>query len=512
MYETARPSVSQLRERAEHLATSGKLDDAIALYRQIVAFKPEAPEHQNRLADLLERLGNIREAVATWRDAARLYEKDGLTPRAVGIWRKVIRQSPDDPEPRVHLAALHRKQGHVMEAAEADADAAAIWARCGEIEAAFQLLEPMVDDLLAARQPQAAAERLEQILANDRSHPRALLKLAAAYRQLGRHTDLARVYSDLAQTNVNPQAGHRELARAALDVVARFGVGEERVRPQAPRPGEVDDHITRAARELKSATAIVIAAGTAANVPHVPDYRDARTFTELFPEYASQNLTYEMLSHARRFEDAPHLAWGFYAQRVATPYPEQPLPVMQRLRTLSTRPRKGTFVLTSSADSLFEVCGWDPARIVECYGRLDHLQCSASCGIAPWEFAELGLTIDRKGRARDPLPRCPNCRATARPNVLMFGDWGWDSVLLDEQEARFRRWLDEVTADPDARLVILECAESTDVPMLRLMSERLRYERKARLIRISTEDWTVPVGEIGLPLTVEEALRRIESL
>jgi hypothetical protein len=43
------------------------------------------------------------------------------------------------------------------------------------------------------------------------------------------------------------------------------------------------------------------------------------------------------------------------------------------------------------------------------------------------------------------------------------------------------------------------------------MSERLRRDRRARLIRISPDAWTVPEGEIGLPLTVAEALPRLDE-
>jgi hypothetical protein len=61
--------------------------------------------------------------------------------------------------------------------------------------------------------------------------------------------------------------------------------------------------------------------------------------------------------------------------------------------------------------------------------------------------------------------------------------------------------------------VVLECAVVAEAgPTLRLLTEQLRTQRQARVIRISTEDWQVPAGEIGLPLTVEEAMRRIEQV
>ncbi len=41
-----------------------------------------------------------------------------------------------------------------------------------------------------------------------------------------------------------------------------------------------------------------------------------------------------------------------------------------------------------------------------------------------------GTTVavdERTIRANEPLPRCPHGRAFARPNILMFGDWGWQT-------------------------------------------------------------------------------------
>jgi hypothetical protein len=131
-----RPSLTRLRAQAERLATSGSFDEAVELYRQIAAAQP------------------------------------------------------DVPDARVQLAVLLRRQGRHAQAMATDADAAIIWARCGEIDIAFQLVEPLVDWLLAGRDPYAAVRRLEQILTYGRPHPRVTRKLAAAYRLLGRGPEL----------------------------------------------------------------------------------------------------------------------------------------------------------------------------------------------------------------------------------------------------------------------------------------------------------------------------------
>jgi Flp pilus assembly protein TadD len=127
-----RPSLSRLRAQAERLADAGNFDEAVALYRQIAAAQP------------------------------------------------------DVPDARVQLAVLLRRQGRPVQAMAADAEAAMIWARCGEIDVAFQLVEPLVDWLLAGRDPRAAVWRLEKILAHGPAHPGVHQKLAMAYRVMGR--------------------------------------------------------------------------------------------------------------------------------------------------------------------------------------------------------------------------------------------------------------------------------------------------------------------------------------
>jgi tetratricopeptide (TPR) repeat protein len=154
-----------------------------------------------------------RLAVSKLREMARTYEAEGRVPRAIRTWRRVARQSPDDPESRTHLAALLRRQSRYAEAMALDAEAAVIWARSGEVEAAFQLVEPLVDSLLATRHAREAARHLEQILAHGQATPRALKKLAVAYQQMGRRGDLVRLYASLADADVRREDGALGLRR-----------------------------------------------------------------------------------------------------------------------------------------------------------------------------------------------------------------------------------------------------------------------------------------------------------
>ena len=42
------------------------------------------------------------------------------------------------------------------------------------------------------------------------------------------------------------------------------------------------------------------------------------------------------------------------------------------------------------------------------------------------------------------IPLCPSCGAVARPNILMFGDWGLDSSRSDAQSAQVDAFVQRV--------------------------------------------------------------------
>jgi NAD-dependent SIR2 family protein deacetylase len=113
-------------------------------------------------------------------------------------------------------------------------------------------------------------------------------------------------------------------------------------------------------------------------------------------------------------------------------------------------------------------------------------------------------------RAAPPLPTCPKCGALAQPNILMFGDFEWDSARSDAQEQRFARWA--TTLGPDVRLVVVECGAGTAIPSIRSACESLARRFGGTLVRINPREPDVPGGQVGLPLGSLAALRAIDAL
>ena len=164
----------------------------------------------------------------------------------------------------------------------------------------------------------------------------------------------------------------------------------------------------------------------------------------------------------------------------------------------------GGFVLTSNVDGQFQKAGFDPARIVEIHGSIHALQCLRPCSGDTWDAASFVPDVDAAAcRLIGEPPRCPRCGGLARPNILMFGDWGWHERRTAAQGRRLRGWLNKVE-----RLVVIELGAGTNVPTVRIMSESLG----GPLIRINpTEPGLGGADGVSVAKGALEALRAIET-
>ena len=177
------------------------------------------------------------------------------------------------------------------------------------------------------------------------------------------------------------------------------------------------------------------------------------------------------------------------------------------LRRLAKRAGR-SFVFTSNVDGQFQRAGFPEDSIVECHGSIHHLQCLGGCGI-PLFPADATVSVDPASfRARTPLPSCPRCGALARPNILMFGDGGWDNARSGEQERGFARFMDTA---PRGTCVI-ECGAGKAIPTVRTTSERAAARLGGTLVRINVREHETPPGHVGLALGALAVLTRIEAL
>lgn len=271
--------------------------------------------------------------------------------------------------------------------------------------------------------------------------------------------------------------------------------------------------IDKAAGALRDATALLITAGAGIGVDSgLPDFRGDEGFWKAYPPFRKLGLSFIELANPRWFDRDPELAWGFYGHRLALYRKTRPHEGFAILAKWGKRMKDGAFVFTSNVDGQFQRAGFDPDRIFECHGALDSLQCQRGCGEPAFPSEHYEPNVDEESfRAKGALPRCPGCDGIARPNVLLFGDWGWDSAHYDEQEERLATWLELHRERSDSRLVVVELGAGTHIPTVRGFSENMAARHRGTLVRINPRESQGPRGTISLAASAREALSAIDA-
>ena len=119
----------------------------------------------------------------------------------------------------------------------------------------------------------------------------------------------------------------------------------------------------------------------------------------------------------------------------------------------------------------------------------------------PPEVEVSGVRATRSGDAPRPL---------ARPNILMFGDWGWVGDRTEAQEGRFEAFLRGLPKD--TRLVIIEVGAGLAVPTVRNESERMLHNfRNATLLRINPSEPEGPARCVSIPAGGKAALEALDA-
>lgn len=277
---------------------------------------------------------------------------------------------------------------------------------------------------------------------------------------------------------------------------------------------DIDLNLERAAKILDNAEALLVTAGAGIGVDSgLPDFRGDKGFWKAYPIVAERGLSFVEMANPEWFHRDPGLAWAFYGHRLNLYRKTHPHAGFRILLELARKKPAGAFVFTSNVDGQFQKAGFDDGGIVECHGSIHWFQCVQECSALIWDAEETQLTVEEKSfKALGPLPKCPKCGDLARPNILMFGDWQWNSLRTDEQSARLRRWLNQVS-DRNANLAIVETGAGRAVPTVRYMSESTAARYGATLVRINPRDFDVPdKRHVSIPLGALEGISRIAEM
>ncbi len=267
----------------------------------------------------------------------------------------------------------------------------------------------------------------------------------------------------------------------------------------------ITEQIQQAAQALREADGLLITAGAGIGVDSgLPDFRGSEGFWSAYPALGKLNIDFQSIACPQAFMADPILAWGFYGHRLNLYRKTVPNDGFRILREIAEKLPHGAFVATSNVDGHFQKAGFSENRIYEVHGSIHRMRCmDGNC--ETWSAEPFIPKVDEEHcRLISELPRCPICGSLARPNILMFADWGWDDRMTERQQMRLKDWLVGVS-----KLVIIEIGVGKNIPTIRNLGERQR----GTMIRINPQHYWLNPEKKGVSLAMGglEALRLIEA-
>jgi hypothetical protein len=96
----------------------------------------------------------------------------------------------------------------------------------------------------------------------------------------------------------------------------------------------------------------------------------------------------------------------------------------------------------------------------------------------------------------------------ARPNILMFGDWGWNERRSAMQAARLHALIEKAQ-----RPLVVELGAGVAIPSVRHFGQHVIQQHGGRIIRINPrEPQVASARDVGLPMGALAGLAAIDAL
>jgi len=270
----------------------------------------------------------------------------------------------------------------------------------------------------------------------------------------------------------------------------------------------LEPRYSEAAKAIRNAQALIITAGAGMGVDSgLPDFRGDQGFWNAYPMYAQLGLTFVQAANPHHFENDPKFGWGFYGHRTnfyRETIPHQGFGILQKWIEQFAL---DYFVVTSNVDGQFQEAGFSDDRILEVHGSIHHLQCTIPCSNTIWKN-KVHFAIDETTMRSHTVPTCPRCNKVARPNILMFGDYGWVSKRTAIQEESFS---DFIQPNQDNKIVIIEMGAGSAIPTIRNLSEKLGRYQQATVIRINPREPHIKTPHLSFADGAVATLKHIDD-
>ncbi len=135
-----------------------RFDDALEIYKRVAQLSREDPVPLERIAQLSERLGDLRAAVDAAMRAADAFINQRDVDKAIENWVRVTTLNPDHMQAHSRLALIHERLGHTRPAVTEYLAVASLLQRAGNMEKTAELINKaltLLPDSIEARQAQS---------------------------------------------------------------------------------------------------------------------------------------------------------------------------------------------------------------------------------------------------------------------------------------------------------------------------------------------------------------------
>jgi tetratricopeptide (TPR) repeat protein len=146
--EHYRRAVESLPEKPQAINNLGlayfqlqKYGEAQACYERAEMLSPGDPLPVERLAQIYERVGNLKVAAEKSMKAADIYLKIKDADKAIENWARITRLLPEHLKAHSRLAVVHERLGHINQAVTEYISVAALLQDVGQVKEALQTVQ-----------------------------------------------------------------------------------------------------------------------------------------------------------------------------------------------------------------------------------------------------------------------------------------------------------------------------------------------------------------------------------
>jgi tetratricopeptide (TPR) repeat protein len=123
------------------LFQQGNFDESLQIYKRVAQITPQDPVPMEKLAQLLERTGRLKEAIEAAFKAADLFLNQRDVDKAMENWVRVTSLDPEHVLAHSRLALAHERLGHKPQAVTEYLAVASLIQRTGNMEKTYELVK-----------------------------------------------------------------------------------------------------------------------------------------------------------------------------------------------------------------------------------------------------------------------------------------------------------------------------------------------------------------------------------